>query len=414
MSPSWVIAAVGICAVVQGFFISAEVALSACSRARLGQAAKVNWAARKAEQLCSNPKLSVATTLLGANAAAIAAVIVVSVAMADRGISPAWALLIVLPPMLVFGQVVPKAIVQHNADRMVLLLAPLLGVMTVLLRPLVIVVSAFASAVTRLAQVESRRAFISRDELAMIIESEPQTDRPQISADEREMIANVFELSEYTVRELMVPLSGVTALPDDTTVGEAASEVADKQHSRMPVYNARVDNITGIVHVFDIMSAGAEGRAKPVSDLARPATYVPESMKAIDLLVELQAEGQHIAIVVDEYGGAVGIVTVEDLLEIIVGDIDDEYDREPSSLRQEKPGVWRASAKTRIAQINQELELGLPESDDYETVGGLLIEKFRHIPEAGESVIVGGALIEVVAATARSIESVRLSRRKKG
>ena len=136
-------------------------------------------------------------------------------------------------------------------------------------------------------------------------------------------------------------------------------------------------------------------------------------MKAVDLLVQLQGEQQPLAIVVDEYGGAVGIVTIEDLLEIIVGDIDDEYDTEPSPIRAEKPGVWRVEARDPVAQLNQELDLGLPESDDYETIAGLLIERFRRIPIPGSQVQVSGASIEVVEATDRSVDAVRITKKKR-
>jgi CBS domain containing-hemolysin-like protein len=136
-------------------------------------------------------------------------------------------------------------------------------------------------------------------------------------------------------------------------------------------------------------------------------------MKASDMLVQLQTEQQHLAIVVDEYGGAVGIVTIEDLLEIIVGDIEDEYDVEPSPIRTEKPGVWRVEAKTAVARLNAELDLSLPESDDYETIAGLLIEKFRRIPIKGEALTLGPLIIEIVAATDRAVEAVRITRRKK-
>ena len=135
--------------------------------------------------------------------------------------------------------------------------------------------------------------------------------------------------------------------------------------------------------VADVLQAFPGKADAPVSTVARPAVYVPETMKAIDLLVELQADGNHLAVVVDEYGGAVGVVTVEDLLETIVGDIDDEYDDEPSPIRQEKPGVWRVEAKIPVAKLNQALDLGIPESDDYETVAGFLIERFRRIPTPG-------------------------------
>ncbi len=181
------------------------------------------------------------------------------------------------------------------------------------------------------------------------------------------MIANVFELSEYKVGDLMVPLSEVTALPEDAPIAEAALEVADKQHSRMPIYRSRVDDVVGIVHVFDILQAATGkmpgGGTGSLADLAHAPTYVPENMKASDLLVQLQTEQTHLAIVVDEYGGAVGIVTIEDLLEIIVGEIDDEHDTEPSPIRAERPGVWRVEARTSIARLNAELGFGLPESD---------------------------------------------------
>ena len=136
-------------------------------------------------------------------------------------------------------------------------------------------------------------------------------------------------------------------------------------------------------------------------------------MKAVDLLVQLQAAGNPIAVVVDEYGGAIGVVTIEDLLETIVGDIDDEYDDEPSPIRAERPGVWRVEARTSVAKINQELDLGLAESDEYETIGGLLIEHMRHIPERGATLTLGNVTIEVVAATDRAIEVVRIARKKK-
>jgi CBS domain containing-hemolysin-like protein len=268
---------------------------------------------------------------------------------------------------------------------------------------------------TKVTRTDRKKAFVTRDELALLIESEPTTDKPEISADEREMIANVFELSEYKVGELMVPLSEVTALPEDTNIAEAALEVADKQHSRMPIYRSRVDDVVGIVHVFDILQA-ASGKGSPartVADLAHPPIYVPETMRASDMLVQLQTERQHLAIVVDEYGGAVGIVTIEDLLEIIVGEIEDESDTEPSPIKLERPGVWRVGARTTVARLNAELEMGLPESESYETIAGLLIEKFRRIPDRGESLTIAGFVVEVVDATDRAIDAVRITKRKK-
>jgi CBS domain containing-hemolysin-like protein len=403
------------CVMVQAFFVSAEVALSACDRTALRtRAAGGAGNAARAERMLAVPQVTLATTLVGANLATLISVLLLALELDVYGASVLWAPLLVVPPLLVIGHLVPKAIVQAHADSVVDKIATPLRLASFVLRPLVVVVGGFAAALTRVTRTDRKKAFVTRDELALLIESEPISDKPEISADEREMIANVFELSEYKVSELMVPLSEITALPEDAPISEAAREVADKQHSRMPIYRARVDDVVGIVHVFDILQA-ASGKSdkKTVAELAHPPTYVPGTMKASDLLVQLQTELQHLAIVVDEYGGAIGIVTIEDLLEIIVGDIDDEYDVEPSPIRAERPGVWRVEARTAVARLNAELELGLPESDDYETVAGLLIEKFRRIPDRGESLAIGPLIIEIVAATDRAIEAVRITKRKK-
>jgi CBS domain containing-hemolysin-like protein len=403
------------CVGAQAFFVGAEVALSACDRSALrARAAAGSTSSLLVERMLSVPQVTLATTLVGANLATLIAVLVLGLELVIRGGSPLWAPLIAVPPLLVLGHLVPKAIVQAHADRMVDTIATPLRLASWLLRPLVVVVGGFAAALTRVTRTDRKKAFVTRDELAMLIESEPESDKPEISADEREMIANVFELSEYTVQELMVPLSEVTALPEDAPIAEAALEVADKQHSRMPIYRSRVDDVVGIVHVFDILQA-ATGKSdkQVVKDLAHPPTYVPVSMKGSDLLVQLQTDQQHLAVVVDEYGGAVGIVTIEDLLEIIVGEIEDEYDTEPSPIKTEKPGVWRIEARTAVARVNADLELALPESDDYETLAGLLIEKFRRIPDKGETLAIGGVVIEIIAATDRAIEAVRITKKKK-
>jgi len=405
-----------LCVLAQAFFVCAEVALSACDRAQLRKRALGgDLRAQRAERMLAVPQVTLATTLVGSNLAGLIAVLLVGVELSASGVTPLWSPLIVVPPLLVVGHLVPKAIGQAHAEGLVDGLATPLRLASFVLRPIVVVVGGYAGLLTRLTRTDGKNAFVTRDELAMLIEIDPETDKPEISADEREMIANVFELSEYKVGELMVPLSEVTALPEDAAVAEAALEVADKQHSRMPIYRSRVDDIVGIVHVFDLLQAASRGKSegKTVASLAHPPSYVPQTMKASDLLVQLQTEQQHLAIVVDEYGGAVGICTIEDLLETIVGDIDDEYDTEPAAIRTERPGVWRVEARTSVARINAELDVGLPESEDYETVAGLLIEKLRHIPGKAEALTLPHVIIEVVDATDRAIESVRIVKRKK-
>jgi CBS domain containing-hemolysin-like protein len=416
IAPSSLGFVLAVCVLALAFFVAAEVALSACDRNRLrGLANTSDLRARRAEQLLAAPQITLATTMVGATLATLIAVLLVGVELEVAGASPLWAPAIVVPPLLVFGHLVPKAIAQAHADTLVIALATPLHLVSFLLRPLVALIGGYASLLTRITGTDRAHAFVTRDELAMLIESEPETDKPEITADERAMIAKVFELSEYKVGELMVPLSEVTALPEDAPIAEAALEVADKQHSRMPIYRSRVDDIVGIVHVFDLLQSATRSRSEgtTIASLAHPPIYVPQTMKASDLLVQLQTEQQHLAIVVDEYGGAVGICTIEDLLEIIVGDIEDEYDIEPPAIRPERPGVWRVEARTSVGRVNAELEVELPESEDYETIAGLLIERLRHIPGRGESLNLPHAVIEVVDATDRAIETVRIIKRRK-
>jgi len=405
-----------VCLVALAFFVAAEAALSACDRNLLrARVAGGDLRGRRTERMLAVPQVTLATTLVGATLAALIPVLLVAIELTAHDVTPLWAPVIVVPPLLVFGHLIPKLVVQSHADALVDALATPLRLASFVLRPLVFIVGGYASLLTRLTRTDRKNAFVTRDELAMLIESDPETDRPEIGADERAMIANVFELSGYKVGELMVPLSEVTALPEDAPIAEAALEVADKQHSRMPIYRSRVDDIVGIVHVFDLLQAASRGKTESntLASLAHPPIYVPQTMKASDLLVQLQTEQQHLAIVVDEYGGAVGICTIEDLLEIIVGDIDDEYDNEPPAIRAERPGVWRVEARTSVARVNAELDVGLPESEDYETVAGLLIEKLRHIPAKAELLTLPHATIEVVEATDRAVEIVRIVKRKK-
>jgi CBS domain containing-hemolysin-like protein len=402
------------CVAVQAFFSGSEIAMVSANRGLLRQrASEGDRGARMAEAFLARPQVLLATTLLGTNLALVTFSVMVALALAaSDGNGELLAIVTVTPMTLILGEVVPKTLFQQYSDRLVTKVVYPLKVASLVLRPIVWLMSGFATTMSRLLGTEKERAFITRDELHLLIEAEPSA-ASEITEQEREMIANVFELSSATAEEVMVPLSEVTALPEETTLGEAALEVADKQHSRMPIYRSRIDDIVGILHVFELLQAGPGAKSKLVGEVAKPATFVPENKPADELLVELQRTGNQMAIVVDEYGGAVGIVSVEDILEEIVGEIDDEYDEGPPPIRQERPGVWRIEARTSVERINEELGLELPESDEYETVAGLMLERLKRIPEPGESLVVGPVTIRVVSASDRAVEEVQILRRRR-
>lgn len=408
-----VIIVAAVCVVVEAFFSGSEIAMVSADRGLLRQRAKAgDRGAIAAERFLKKPQVLLATTLVGTNAATVTFSVVVSLALIGTDLPGGGliAIAMVTPWTLLLGEAVPKTLFQHHADKLVTRVVYPLAVVSVVLRPVVWVMSGFAGAITRLLGTDTERAFITRDELALLLEAEAEAQgRSEITEDEAEMISNVLELSDRQVYDIMLPLSEVIALPEDATVGEACLEVADKQHTRIPIYRDRIDNIVGVLHAFDLLRAGRDGKKRPISEVARAANYVPESKLAVDLLVELQGTGNQMAVVVDEYGGATGIVTVEDILEEIVGEIEDEYDRGPSPIRQEGPGVWRVEARTSVERLNEELGLELPENaEEYESVGGLILERLKRIPQRGESFRVGSVTIEVVGASDRSVEVVRI------
>lgn len=406
------------CVTIEAFFSGSEIALVSASRVRLRAKVKEgNRGAALAEKYLDSPQLILATTLLGTNLATVIFAVTVTVFIVQNDFAGGEFLtvLTVTPFTLLFGEVIPKTFFQQRADDLVTRIIFPLHAVSLLLRPLILVVSGFAGVISRFFDVDLQRALVTRQELSLLLEASKASggEETEISETEREMISNLLELSGATVGNLMLPLSEVTAISQDTSVLDAVREVADKQHSRMPVFEGRVDNIIGVLHVFDLLRVSAHERDSPIQPLVRPVRYAPESVLAVDLLRDLQGSGTPMAIIVDEYGGAVGVVTIEDLLEEIVGDIVDEHDDVSELIVAERPGVWTIKAKASVERVNEELSLELPLGDEYESIAGLILVEMRRLPEVGESVMIGEITLRVSQATNRAIDEIQLLRRRK-
>jgi CBS domain containing-hemolysin-like protein len=400
----------GGCLILQGFFSGSELALVSADRIRIRQrAAAGDRAARLLESFYAAPQPLLATTLLGTSLAVVTSTVAVTLALLARG-QPEWLPVAILSPtLLTFGEVIPKTLFQQNADRIAPRVVGPLWLLSRVLAPLWYVVGRMTLAITSWLGVPEPRALVTREELELLLKSPPggAAREGEITEGERRMIRNIFEFGETTADDVMVPLSEVFALPETATLEVAAREALDKRHSRIPIYRERVDQVVGILHAFELLRAGA--REGTVGELVRPPIFVPEGQPAVDLLVRLQRERQGMAVVVDEYGGAVGVVTIEDILEEIVGEIEDEHDRaEPLPIRSDGLGVWRVRARTPIEQVNATLKLQLPEGEDYESIGGLMLAELKRIPRTGERVKVGGVTLEVVTANERAIEEIRV------
>ncbi|HSV66591.1 MAG TPA: hemolysin family protein, partial [Mycobacteriales bacterium] len=267
----------------------------------------------------------------------------------------------------------------------------------------------FTSWLTRALRLPERK-LVTREDLELMLKG-PATAKAggEITEGERKMISRIFEFTDTTVHDVMVPLSDVVALSEDTDLDVASREVEDKQYTRFPVYKERIDRIVGTVHAFDVLKAG-KAHSK-VGLIARAPIFVPTSQPAVDLLVELQRARQGMAIVVDEYGGAVGIATIEDILEEIVGEITDEYDVERPPVEWLDTDTARVTSRLSVQDLAGLFDVALP-NGEVETVAGLLAHLLGRVPIPGAEVEVGGLRLVAESATGRRnrIDSVLVSR----
>ena len=238
-----------------------------------------------------------------------------------------------------------------------------------------------------------------------------EPEEADVTTHEAEMIDNIFGLAERTVREVMVPLVDVAALPQTATPEQAVRLIWERGFSRIPVYSDRVLNVVGVVTAMDLLRRGAT--APDLKALMRPTMYVPETKRLDDLLREMQKARVQLAVVVDEYGGAVGVVTVEDIVEQIVGAIEDEHDRAPATVDRRPDGSYRVAGRVRLEELNEMLDWELP-TGDFETVAGLVVATLRRIPLVGEEFAVGGYVFTVLEADSRRVLAVRIAARGGG
>ena len=228
---------------------------------------------------------------------------------------------------------------------------------------------------------------------------------------ERQMLRNLLHFHERTADDVAVPRSDIVAVGETTSFADLVALIAEAEHSRLPVYRETLDDVIGMVHVKDVFKGLAAGRTGAWSDLIRQPLYVPESMPVIDLLAEMRARRTHLAIVLDEYSGTEGLVTIEDLVEEIVGEIEDEHDDEPlPSLVEVEPGVWDADARTELREVADTVDPALAEvEEDVDTLGGLAYVLADRVPAVGETVAhPSGWRLEVVAAEPKRITRLKL------
>jgi CBS domain containing-hemolysin-like protein len=397
--------------VLLAFTSAVDAALSAISRHRLNLLQEeAGPRARVVARLLSDPYRFKAAILL-INAAAIITATALTQQL-TRGLTLVWrvgALGVLLLLILILSEALPKALAIRNPATAARLLAGPMSLITHLLWPLISVINVITGPFVRVVSGQDGQhlPLVTEEELRLLVNV--GEEEGLIEPDERDMIEGIFTFGDTVVREVMIPRVDIKALDEQDTLDEAIDLVIAHGHSRIPVYHETIDQISGILYAKDLLRGlhsnqreGVSGDGPLLANLLRPPHFVPETMKVDALLKDLQTLKVHMAVVVDEYGGTAGLVTIEDLLEEIVGDIQDEYDVEEPTIRFVGEGDLTVDARVLLHDLNDLTGLHI-ESEESDRLGGLVYERLGRVPKVGDKVrLDGGAMITVV-----SVEGLR-------
>jgi magnesium and cobalt exporter, CNNM family len=408
------------CICFEGLFSGGEIAFVASDVNKLKQ--KVNMGSRSAKialRLLEKPDWFLSTTLSGTGLSVVTSTSIATglfISLFGLAKGPILAVAVMIPTLLIMGEIIPKSIFQQHAEFVAMRLSWFIWISSWLLFPIVFIVSAISRGAIRISTGEKdlvSSSYITKDGLKYILRQ--RSEESDILGTEREMIRNIIDFFEVTADKIMVPLSAMTSLPVTATLGEAAKLASEKGYLRIPVYRDQILNIIGILHYFDLLEAlhgqasnrpSLLGAHETIESHIKPMVYyIPATKLAKELLVELLIRGERMAVVVDEYGGALGIVTIEDILEEVVGEIDDEYGSGEKMYKKIGAGKYLVNAKISVGRINQLLSLDIPDGD-YETLGGFLLWKMEKIPKRRDALKHGNNLFIVEDADARSIKEV--------
>ena len=407
--------------VIGGFFAASEMALVSLREGQIRALAKRGKRGQKAAKLAQDPNRFFSAVQIGVTLATLVAGGYGATTLADllkswlirQHMSPAWAgpvSFIVVTVCITFfslilGELAPKRIGLQRAPRLALLAAPLLDRIATLARPVVWLLTATTNLVVAVLGGDPRvgRQAMTEQEVRELV-----TETQTLSQDERHIVGEVFDAGKRQIREVLVPRTEVDFLDAETPVAEAAAIAAGVSHSRLPVYADTYDNIIGFVHVRDLLRPSVAQDQVPVGQIARTVKFLPISKTVLSSLSEMRRERAHLAIVVDDYGGTAGIVTLEDLVEELIGDIRDEYDLEQDQATKLPAGEVEVDGLLNLDEFTEQTGIELPEGP-YETVAGYVLAALGHLPSVDDSVQVAGRTITVTELDGRRIARLRVT-----
>lgn len=393
---------------MEAFFSGSEIGVVSADQIKLRHdAAKGSRGAQLALKMLKKPEWLLSTTLVGTNIAVVANTTITTALMIELfGPQSSWLAVVLVAPLIwVFGEIVPKSIFQQRANEITPRAIILLRLASYVFFPILVVFTLITRLLTWIFGQQIQNPFTLREEILTMLQM-PATEG-DIQPVEKTMIQRIFSFSETTAYEVMIPLIDVVAIEQGATCGEAVHLAKQKAHIRLPVYNERVDKVVGVLNAMELLDVDPHKSIKP---FIREVRYVPSSKNINELLLDLRKDGDTVAVVVDEFGGAEGLVTMEDIMEEVVEEMEDEYDigKKPVQwVRKISKKEYIVSARIEVDSLEEELGIQLPKGK-YATLAGFLLEKAGEIPASGTTIKAKGINFTVERSTPQAIQEVRV------
>jgi putative hemolysin len=409
--------------VLASFFVAAEIALISLRDSQVRQIATRGKRGARVAALAEHPNRLLAAVQIGVTVSGFLSAALGADQLGDYvipwleslGISTAWSTtlsligvtLVIAYFSLVFGELVPKRVALFRAEEIAMTTAGIINVVANIFRPIIWLLSKSTDFVVRAFGVDPKeqRSQMSEEELLDLV-----TGHAALTEEERDIVEEVFNASERQVHEVMVPRTEVDFMDASLTVGKAIELAVDKAHSRYPVVRGSSDEVVGFIHVRDLLDTSLANKSTKIVELVRNIMYLPGTKGVLPALSEMRTQGQHLAIVLDEYGGTDGIVTLEDLVEVLIGDIRDEYDEDENEVSlEERTGDFEVDGLISIEDLIEETKLDIPEGP-YETASGFVMHFLGRIPQVNDVVNVNGLRITVLTMEGKRAGQLLISR----
>lgn len=355
----------------------------------------------RAQKYFKNPDIFLSTTLVGNNLANVLATTYATIFLItywDETLS--W--IVITLTILLFGEIIPKVLFRTYAHSLILKIVDIMRFFHFLLNPLIILATRISLSVIRLFRLgsKSEKTMFDKDDIVAMLREARLSG--VVDEEEQKIISRVLNLPDTLVREAMVPRTSIQAISEKSKISDIRNFMIETGKTKIPVYKSTIDNITGIIFIYDLFADNTR-----LIEVIKPVTYVPENKKCNELLHEFKELNTSIAIVIDEYGGTAGLVTIEDLVEELLGEIEESTENSEQPIIRINKTTWKIRASESIEIINEQIGVNIPEGE-YETLAGFILAELGRIPETGEKIALNDSLIMITRASRNIIEEVRL------